>query len=147
MRLAVTAVAATMLLSTTSCAGSDEGEASANHGSLTDAEYSLAVDTAKQIQSEVDGTFVGATAIASDQHRPPCDKDAGCPDSRLVYVRLVWDADAGFEHAGPVQHRDGPNKALLIAVDPETDDIVARGAIYWSVAPERSETLLYGTRL
>ena len=39
------------------------------------------------------------------------------------------------------------NKALLIAVDPETDEIVARGAIYWSVAPVRSETLLYGKRL
>lgn len=125
----------------------DDGDPSADRGSLTGAEYDLAVDTAEQIQSEVDGTFVGATAIASDQHRPPCDRDAGCPDKRLVYIRLVWNADASFMHSGEVTRPDGPNKALLIAVDPDTNDIVSRAAAYWSVAPDPTETLLYGQRL
>jgi hypothetical protein len=33
---------------------------------------------------------------------------------------------------------------LLIAVDPDTDDIVSRAAAYWSVEPDVAETLLYG---
>jgi hypothetical protein len=134
------------LLVATSCGGSGDGESPADRGSLTGAEYDLAVDTAEQIQSEVEGNFVGTTAIASEQHRPPCDKDAGCPDKRLVYIRLVWNADANFVHSGPVTRPDGPHKALLIAVDPDTDDIVSRAAAYWSVAPDAAETLLYGQR-
>jgi hypothetical protein len=139
--------AAAVLLAANACGSGDDEEPPADRGSLTDAEYDLAVDTAKQIQSEVEGTFVGATAIASEQRRPPCDKDAGCPDKRLVYVRLVWNADANFEHSGPVNRPDGPHKALLVAVDPFTDDIVSRAASYWSVAPDEAETLLYGQRL
>jgi hypothetical protein len=138
--------AATMLLVATSCGDSEDGEPAADRGSLSSAEYELAVDSAKEIQSEVDGTFVGATGIASQQHRPPCDKDAGCPDKRLVYVRLVWKADASFVHSGPVTQPDGPHKALLIAVDPDTDDIVSRAAAYWSVEPDAAEALLYGQR-
>jgi hypothetical protein len=138
--------AATTLLVATSCGDSEDGVPAVDRGSLSSVEYDLAVDSAKQIQSEVDGTFLGATAIASEQHRPPCDKDAGCPDKRLVYIRLVWDADASFVHSGPVTRPDGPHKALLIAVDPDTHDIVSRAAAYWSVAPDAAETLLYGQR-
>ena len=147
MRSPAAVAAALILLVTASCGDGDHGEQPAGHGSLTDAEYNVAIDTAKQVQSEVNGTFVGATAIASDQHRPPCDRDADCPDKRLVYIRLVLDADATFEHSGLVQRPDGQHKALLIAVDAHTDDIVSRAAIYWSVAPGDSETLLYGHRL
>lgn len=139
--------AATTLLVATSCGGSGDGEPpAADRGSLTGGEYDLAVDTAKQIQGGVEGTFVGATAISSEQHRPPCDEDAGCPDKRLVYIRLIWNADANFVHSGPVTRPDGPHKALLIAVDPDTDDIVSRAAAYRSVAPDAAETLLYGHR-
>jgi hypothetical protein len=137
------AAASTLLLPNT-CGSTEAGEQPPDLGSLTAEEYALAVDTAKQVQGEVDGTFIGATAIASGQHRDPCDKDAGCPDKRLVYLRLVWDADASFVHSGPVNRPDGPHKALLIAVDPRTQEIAARGASYWSVAAGESETLLYG---
>ncbi len=140
-------VAASILAAVGACGSGRGNEPLAESGSLTDAEYTLAVNTAAQIQSEVEGTFVGATAIASQQHRPPCDRDAHCPDKRLVYVRLIWDADADFFHAGPGDRPDGPHKSLLIAVDPDTNDIVARAAAYWSVAPDDEEALLYGKRL
>lgn len=151
------AVASGVLLSLSACG---TGDAPADRGSMSPSEFNLAVDTAHRIQGPITGTFIGATAIASDRHRPPCDRDAACPDTRLVYIRLVW-KDANFTHSGPrrvfstgkpsmaatVSQSDAQNQAMFIAVDPEAKDIVAQSAGYdASFAADADETLLYGDR-
>ena len=151
------AVAAGVAFSLSACG---TGDISMEEGSLRPSEYNLALETAHRIQAPVVGKFIGATAIASDRHRPPCDRDAECPDRRLVYIRLVWES-ANFTHGGvgrlssapepsmaeTVSHPDASNQAMFIAVDPATNEVVARSAGYEaSFAASADETLLYGNR-
>ncbi|MCW2772258.1 MAG: hypothetical protein JWN91_584 [Nocardioides sp.] len=58
------------------------------HGSLSEAEYSLATQVAKDRQAEVTGTFIGATAVIDPDR--PCE----------LQVSLVWKRDASFTHGG-----------------------------------------------
>jgi hypothetical protein len=105
------------------------------HGPLSAAEYSLATQVAKDRQAEITGTFIGATA-AIDPDRP-CE----------LQVRLVWKADANFMHGGvPGAPPDGPRKALLISVNPQTGHTCRTGASYRNVGAAAGETLLYGRR-
>jgi hypothetical protein len=115
-----------------------------HHGSLSASEYSLAVAAATQIQSKVTGTFIGATAVAT-----------GGPERCSLHIRLVWKKDANFVHShlgqpvgqrsgGPGLLPDGPRKALLVAVDPQTGDVCGTGAKYRDVGAAADETLLYG---
>jgi heat shock protein HslJ len=104
------------------------------HGSLSASEYALAVATAKQVQSTVTGTFVGATAVATQG-----------PERCSMHIRLVWKADANFSHGGvPGLPPDGPRKALLLTVDPQTGDVCGTSAKYRDVGAAADETLLYG---
>lgn len=60
-------------------------------------------------------------------------------------LRLVWKKDANFDHAGtPGGPPDGPRKASLITVVPQTGKICASGARYRGVGAKADETLLYG---
>jgi PASTA domain len=103
-------------------------------GSLSPSEYTLAVATAKQVQNTVTGTFIGATAFAAEG-----------PERCPLHIRLVWRADASFVHGGvPGLPPDGPRKALLISVDPQTGDVCGTSAKYRDVGAAADETLLYG---
>jgi len=122
-----------------------EPQDAATHGSLSSEEFSRAVEAAKKVQSTVRGTFVGATATAVDE--PDQDLDQGCPDERLVHIRLVWMADANFDHGGvPGAQHDGPRKAALVTMDAATGQVCAQGAQYRNVGARADEVLLYGSR-
>ena len=112
--------------------------------SLTAHEHSLAMKIAKHQQRKVIGTFIGATAFATNG--TPFDPGSACDvDKRFVNIRLVWKADANFTHShvdGSVP--DGPRKDALITVDPTTGHICESGAGYRNVGAAASETLLYG---
>jgi hypothetical protein len=101
---------------------------------LSPSEFTLASATARQAESTVTGTFIGATAyVAQGADR--------CP----VHIRLVWKADANFVHGGvPGLPPDGPRKALLLSVDPQTGDVCGTSAKYRDVGAAAGETLLYG---
>ena len=95
--------------------------------SLSAYERSVAVRTAKEVQAGVKGTFIGATAIASNGRVPGWDSQHACGDGRLVRIRLVWKADANFVHSGvPGGPPDGPRKALLVTIDPVTGNMFSR---------------------
>jgi len=117
---------------------------SVHQGSLTTDERSLATTIAQDQQRNVTGTFIGATAFATEG--TPFDRGSACDvDQRFVNVRLVWKADANFEHSGPPDPRpDGPRKALVMTVDPRTGHICETGAWYRNVGAAATETLLYG---
>ena len=151
------ALASGIVLSLSACG---TGDIPMEEGSLRPSEYNLALETAHRIQASVVGKFIGATAIASDRHRPPCDRDAECPDTRLVYIRLVWES-ANFTHGRVGRLSSAPepsvaetasppaasNQAMFIAIDPATNEVVARSAGYEaSLAASADETLLYGHR-
>jgi hypothetical protein len=126
---------------------SPRGQPADAHGSLSAAEYALAMTTAKQRQAEVTGSFIGATVAATGDGDDLSDADQNCHHGRLLHIRLVWKADAGFEHAGtPGAPHDGPRKALLFTVDPQTGEICATAAMYRNVGAASDETLLYGHR-
>jgi hypothetical protein len=120
-------------------------DSSGPHGSLTARESSLATATAKHLQAEVTGTFIGATAFASHGRVHPFSYDQGCPNTRLVHLRLVWKDDANFTHGAVAgAPRDGPRKAWLVTVDPHTGHVCQSGAKYRDVGAAPRETLLYG---
>ena len=155
MRLRVALVVLIVLAPLSAC-GSRNLASGPKYGTLTASEFTLAVDVAHHIQYGVKGTFVGATAIASAQHRTPCDVDANCPDKRLVYIRLVW-THASFTHgaAGRSSNDEEPSggesgrsggQELIAAVDPQTKQVVVQSAGYGPVTLGADETLLYGKR-
>jgi hypothetical protein len=120
------------------------GGSPGRHGSLSAQEYALAVKTARHLQTEVTGTFIGATAFATNGRVRPWDYGHACPDTRLLHLRLVWKADATFGHAGFGGPPDGPRKAWLVTVDPHTNGVCEQAAKYRGVGAPSYETLLYG---
>lgn len=114
------------------------GRGSATPGSLTRAEFQVAVRVAQDEQSRVTGTFVGATASA---HRDTFKKD--CPSGRTLHIRLVWERDANFDHSG-IGLPDGPRKAWIVFADPKTGDVCRTSSTYRHVGASPRETLLYG---
>lgn len=118
---------------------------SLEQGGLTDEEADLAVDAAQKVQATVTGTFIGATALAVPG--PDSDAKSDCPNTRLIRIRLVWNADANFNHSGPEgEPPDGPRKALLLTMDAAIGEVCQQGAAYRDVDPPAEETLLYGKR-
>jgi hypothetical protein len=105
-RMAVALVGAFVVASAGAWMTHDRSDEPIRHGSLTAQEYSLAVTTARRLQAQVKGTFIGATAFASSGPDRRFDPFRGsCPDSRLVNIRLVWKKDANFMDLGTP---DGP---------------------------------------
>jgi hypothetical protein len=115
------------------------------YGSLTPREY--AVGAARTEQATVHGTFVSATAIEGREGlgRGPSNTGHNCTSGRVLTVRLIWLADAGFVHGGvPGAPPDGPRKALLLTTDATTGVVCLVGAQYSRVQPRPGETFLYG---
>jgi hypothetical protein len=99
----------------------------------------LVADELRQVR----GTFLGATAFASEP-----DVDSRCPRGRVVTVRVVWKADAAFTHSSlPGGPPDGPQKAALTSFVPGTGKVCEAGAMYRDVGPAPGETLVAGTRV
>ena len=123
--------------------GGDHAQA---HGTLSAPEYALAMAAAKHEQQGVTGTFVGATAVATDGHVGGYDVGHSCPDTRLLHVRVVWKADADFFHGGVrgAAAADGPRKAAMLTIDAQTGKVCDGFARYRGVGAEPGETLLYG---
>jgi hypothetical protein len=116
----------------------------AGPAALTGHERSLAATIAERQERKVTGTFIGATAFATQG--TPFDQGSACdPDKRFIKIRLVWKSDASFVHAdAPDSPPDGPRKALVLTVDPANGHVCEMGASYRNVGADESETLLYG---
>jgi hypothetical protein len=117
------------------------------YGSLTPREYAVATGAARTEQATVHGTFVSATAIEGREGlgRGPSNTGHNCTSGRVLTVRLIWLADAGFSHGGvPGAPPDGPRKALLLTTDATTGVVCLIGAQYSRVQPRPGETFLYG---
>jgi hypothetical protein len=119
--------------------GSQQGPAA-----LTARERSLATTLAVRQERKVTGTFIGATAFATQG--TPFDQGSACDlDKRFINIRLVWKSDANFVHADtPYSPPDGPRKALVLTVDPTNGHVCETGASYQNVGADESETFLYG---
>jgi hypothetical protein len=115
-----------------------------HQGSLTAHERTLATEIAKRQQRKVTGTFIGATAFATQG--TPFDPGSACDlDQPFINIRLVWKADANFVHSHmPNSPPDGPRKDLLITVDPTSGHVCETRAGYRNVGAGHNETLLYG---
>ena len=114
---------------------------------LSCSDFALATRIARQDQARVKGTFVGA--VASRELLTRADqRDTGCPTRHVLTVRVVWKADANFQHSGGFGAfpPDGPLKGTLTYVDPTTKHICAQGATFRSVGARTDEGLLYGDR-
>ncbi len=145
-RVGLIVTAAVLLIGVATASWLAWGRADARaHGTLSAPEYALAMAAAKHEQQGITGTFVGATAIATDGRVAGYDFGHSCPDTRLVHVRVVWKADANFYHAGvPGGPRDGPRKAAMLTIDEGTGKVCDGFSRYRGVGAEPGETLLYG---
>jgi hypothetical protein len=122
----------------------------AQHGSrqgpaaLTGHERSLATTIAERQERQVTGTFIGATAFATQG--TPFDQGSACDlDKRFINIRLVWKSDANFVHGdAPKSPPDGHRKALVLTVDPTNGHVCETGANYRNVGADESETPLFG---
>ena len=117
----------------------------AEQGGMSDDEAARATNAAHEAQATVTGTFIGATAVAVDE--TPSDLGLLCSSTHLIRVRVVWNSDASFHHAGlPNGLPDGPRKALLLWMDADSGDACGQGAMYRDVDPHAGEVLFYGSR-
>ncbi len=139
------AVVAICLVALTACGSSDGAAPSSRLGSFDSTDHALALRIAREQQSKVTGTFVGATVFPSTGG--PFDPQGQCDHGKsYLNIRLVWDADASFIHGGvPGGPPDGPRKALIITVERGTGAVCEIGATYRDVGANPGETLLYGT--
>ena len=145
-RVGLIVTAAVLLIGVATASWLAWGRADARaHGTLSAPEYALAMAAAKHEQQGITGTFIGATAIATDGRVAGYDFGHSCPDTRLVHVRVVWKADANFYHAGvPGGPPDGPRKAAMLTIDEGTGKVCDGFSRYRGVGAEPGETLLYG---
>ncbi|MBB6628944.1 hypothetical protein H5V45_16585 [Nocardioides sp. KIGAM211] len=116
----------------------------AHAGSLTAEERALATSIAQHRQRQVEGTFVGATAVVT--RGTPFDPGSACNGGeRWLDIRLVWESPADFVHSGmPGAPPDGPRQALLLVADPVTGHLCQTAAMYRDVGAGPDEALLYG---